>query len=176
MPHNESESVTMTDQPTTLTYEETPTSPKTTLHVEAWLGLVEGAWYEPLSLYVELFWLPVIGPSTTWLLRRLNVVLDGEPSGVEVDLSDLSLALGLGPKTGLNAPLMRSLRRLADFHLAARDGSGADRGPYGNSPGLGTSAQPRMSLALREEHEHYAIRAARALHPSSGGPRATAIA
>ena len=40
----------------------------------------------PCSRYVELYWLPVVGPSTTWLLRRLSYGLEVHPGGFDLDL------------------------------------------------------------------------------------------
>src|SRR5688572_3024262 len=43
--------------------------------------------HDPRSPYVERFWLGVLGPSTTWLLRCLAYGFDGQPDGFDLDLA-----------------------------------------------------------------------------------------
>ncbi len=76
----------------------------------------------PCSRYVELYWLGVIGPSTTWLLRRLSYGLDVHPDGFDLDLADTARSLGLGDRMGKNSPFRRALQRLATFELARPHG------------------------------------------------------
>ena len=68
--------------------------------------------------YVEMLWLPVIGPSTTWLLRRLSGWALASPDGFTVVLAELSESLGLGWSSGAGSSLQRSMRRLIMFGLA----------------------------------------------------------
>jgi hypothetical protein len=76
----------------------------------------------PCSRYVELYWLGVIGPSTTWLLRRLSYGLEVNPDGFELDLTETARSLGLGDRMGKNSPFRRALQRLATFELARSHG------------------------------------------------------
>jgi hypothetical protein len=76
--------------------------------------------HAPTSSYVETFWLPVLGPSTTWLIRLLNHRLDSEGENVEVSVADTGWALGLGERPGRHSPLIRALGRAADFDLVMR--------------------------------------------------------
>jgi len=69
------------------------------------------------SRYVEQFWLPILGPSTTWLIRHLNHQLDVGGEDVIVDLGEIGNALGLGERAGRHAPLLRSLRRAGDYDM-----------------------------------------------------------
>ena len=47
--------------------------------------------------YVELLWLPVVGPSSTWIFRRLGDAGVAEhPDGVDIDLAELSNIDGIG--------------------------------------------------------------------------------
>jgi hypothetical protein len=78
----------------------------------------------PCSRYVELYWLGILGPSTTFLLRRLAYGLDVRPDGFTLDLGETARALGLGDRPGAHAPFRRSLRRLQDFGLARPSGPG----------------------------------------------------
>jgi hypothetical protein len=79
---------------------------------------------DPCSLYVELYWLGILGPSTTWLLRRISYGLDTNPAGFDLHLADTGRALGLSDRQGKNSPFQRSLRRLVTFGIArpAADG------------------------------------------------------
>lgn len=76
----------------------------------------------PCSRYVELYWLGVIGPSTTWLLRRLSYGLEVHPDGFDLDLSETARSLGLGERMGKNSPFRRAVQRLATFELARAHG------------------------------------------------------
>jgi len=76
----------------------------------------------PCSRYVELYWLGVIGPSTTWLLRRLSYGLEVNPDGFDLDLTETARSLGLGDRMGKNSPFRRALQRLATFELARSHG------------------------------------------------------
>src|SRR6187399_2652384 len=54
----------------------------THLTVVAWFDpFLAQQGYDPRSAYVERFWLGVLGPSATWLLRRLARGLDSHPDG-----------------------------------------------------------------------------------------------
>lgn len=68
--------------------------------------------------YVELVWLPVIGPSATWMLRRLDGWLPEPGSVVEFDLGELGAMLGLGPSVAAGSSVQRTMRRLVRFGLA----------------------------------------------------------
>ena len=80
--------------------------------------LVEQLGHPARSAYVETYWLSVIGPASTWAIRRLSAWLDAAPSGVRLSLSELGRELGLGAGTGRNAPVVRTLTRLVLFGLA----------------------------------------------------------
>jgi hypothetical protein len=73
--------------------------------------------YDAQSSYVEQFWLPVLGPSTTWLIRHLNSRLDRDGEGVIVEASATAQALGLGQRSGRHTPFLRSIRRAIDYDL-----------------------------------------------------------
>lgn len=64
------------------------------------------------SVYVETYWLPTIGPSSLWMLRRL-VTFDG----TSIDTADLAQLIGLGHGTGAHSPVTRTLARLESFYL-----------------------------------------------------------
>ncbi|MCA1846021.1 MAG: hypothetical protein LC792_23085 [Actinobacteria bacterium] len=74
--------------------------------------------HDPRSRYVEAFWLGILGPTTTWLLRRIAAGLDQHPRGYRLDLPETARCLGLGVNGGRHNPFMRSLSRLLQFELA----------------------------------------------------------
>jgi hypothetical protein len=90
-----------------------------TLTIRPWPDpVIDTLGHDPRSAYVEHFWLSVLGPSTTWLLRRLAAGLEAEPAGFELHLPDTARALGLGEKTGRHGPFVRALGRCCQFGLA----------------------------------------------------------
>ncbi|MDA8379569.1 MAG: hypothetical protein M0020_01855 [Actinomycetota bacterium] len=94
-----------------------------TLHLIPWHDpLVDRLGHDPRSPYVETFWLPVLGPSATWLLRRVAAGLEAAPNGYTVCLSQAARSLGLGSGAGRNAPLRRTLARCQTFGMARSAG------------------------------------------------------
>lgn len=79
--------------------------------------VIDAVGHDPRSTYVERFWLGVLGPSTTWLLRRLATGLEAAPTGFELDLAEAARSLGLGA-TGKSSPFARALSRCCQFELA----------------------------------------------------------
>lgn len=91
----------------------------TTLWIEPWPDpVVDEVGHDPRSAYVETYWLPVLGPSCTWMLRRFAARLDELPCGAELDLEELARSLGLGERSGANAPFARTVKRCVDFEMA----------------------------------------------------------
>ena len=65
--------------------------------VVAWVDpVVDTLGYDPRSWYVEQFWLPIVGPTSTWFLRRIAAGFDSEPGGFDLNLDEMARALGLG--------------------------------------------------------------------------------
>jgi hypothetical protein len=85
-------------------------------------AVVENFGHAPRSVYVETYWLPILGPSATWAMRRLTAWLDATPDGYDLSLSDFGRELGLGAGTGRNAAVVRTLARLVTFGLATPRG------------------------------------------------------
>jgi len=97
-----------------------PAIPATgTLNVLAWADpVIDALGLDPRSHYVETYWLGTLGPSTTWLLRRLAAGLEAAPDGFRLDLATCARELGLGDKGGRHSPFARALARLVQFDLA----------------------------------------------------------
>jgi hypothetical protein len=105
---------------------------QTTLHgqsgLAAWLSdrpdievvarrhpFIEALGHHPMSDYAEQ---TVIGPSALWAQRRLNAGFVGGRDSYPLDLADLGREIGLGAGTGSVSPVVRTVSRLVDFHLA----------------------------------------------------------
>lgn len=96
------------------------------LHVVPWSDpVVDDHGVPACSRYVELYWLAILGPSTTWLLRRVSYGLDLHTSGFDLPLAETARALGLGERLGKNSPFRRALQRLCTFELARSAGPGS---------------------------------------------------
>jgi hypothetical protein len=95
----------------------------TTMHVIPWVDpVVDRAGVDPRSAYVERFWLPVLGPSCTLLVRRLADHLDDHPAGLAIDLDETARSLGLGGAVGRHAPFLRAIDRAVRYGLMRRAG------------------------------------------------------
>jgi len=71
--------------------------------------------HELRSEYVERFWLGVLGPATTLLLRRLARGFTERPDGYRIDLADTAQAMGLGRGIGHSSMIGRTLERACQF-------------------------------------------------------------
>ena len=105
--------------PFTLEAPESPEGLKPQLEVRPWRDeIVETLGHGPRSMYVEMCWLPVLGPTATWLYRRLGSWVEYNPDGLVIDLVDLAVSMGLGEGLGRNSLMARALQRLTRFDAA----------------------------------------------------------
>ena len=74
---------------------------------------VEADGYYLSSLYVELFWLPRLGPTSFALARNLERKLHVWPDGYELDCALTAIQLGVGHHQGGRSPFSSALGRLA---------------------------------------------------------------
>ena len=126
-----------------------------TLTIRPWADeVVDRLGFDPRSPYVERFWLGVLGPSTTWLLRRLAAGFDVAPDGFELPLGETARALGLGDGLGRNAPILRSINRMIQFGMAISTGEG-QLAARRRLPPLASRHLDRLSPGLREEHRRW---------------------
>jgi hypothetical protein len=96
-----------------------------TITITAWPDtVIDAVGHDPRSTYVEMFWLSILGPSTTWLLRRLVTGLDAFPDGYELDLEETANALGLSLTAGVHSPFGKALNRCIMFGVAHTSGRG----------------------------------------------------
>ena len=131
------------------------TTANATLAVYPWVDpIFDSAGFPARSDYVEQFWLGILGPTATWLLRRLAAGFDHYPDGFELDLVETAQALGTTYRPGHESPFTRAIERLSIFGLAQ---------PYANGlavrtrvPLLPARYLPRLPRYLRDAHTGYA--------------------
>ena len=88
------------------------------LHLHRWPDpITDAIGHEPDSHYVEVFWLAIIGPTSTWLLRRANLLLKHSPDGYSLPRQHLAQELGLGHWKGSSSPFLKAIQRCSDFNL-----------------------------------------------------------
>lgn len=116
--------------------------------------VVDRVGHDPRSPYVEQFWLSTLGPSTTWLMRRLAAGLEAEPEGFTLDLVATARALGLGGRGGRNSPFVRALERSRQFGLTrAHGGSGLE--VRRKLPPLTRHQVARLPAGLQDAHRDW---------------------
>lgn len=98
-------SVVIADPPASLTLRPWPDS------------VLDRVGVDPRSQYVERFWLPLLGPSSVLLLRRLATELEASPDEVQLGVEATAKALGLGMRGGRSSPFLRTVQRCCQFHL-----------------------------------------------------------
>lgn len=123
-----------------------------TLPVRPWVDeLIDTLGFDPRSAYVEQFWLGILGPSTTWLLRRVAATFDRRPEGFELPLAGTAQELGLGNKGGRHSPFMRALWRCCHYELARVVDGGLE--VRRRLPPLNRRQVQRLPEALRQAHD-----------------------
>jgi hypothetical protein len=126
------------------------------LMVVPWLDpVVDSVGYDVRSQYVELFWLNVLGPTATWILRRLVLGFDRYPLGYELDLEETASALGLSYTIGTANAFMRSLNRCVLFGVSqpTQGGLAVRR----RVPRVATRHLMRMPAHLRQAHQEWSL-------------------
>ena len=116
--------------------------------------LVDRIGFDPRSTYVEQFWLGVLGPSTTWLLRRVAAGFDDAPDGFVLPLGETARSIGLGDRGGRHSPFLRSVNRMVQFemaHLLGPDELAVRR----HLPPLNRRQLVRLSDAQQAEHARW---------------------
>ncbi len=92
---------------------------ETKIVVRAWIDpLVDDHGHDPRSAYVETFWLGVLGPTATWLLRRLATELEAHPDGVDFDLVSTAASMGMSFRSSRSSAFSKALQRCVMFGLA----------------------------------------------------------
>ncbi len=125
-----------------------------TIRVERWTDpVVDRRGHDPRSLYVERFWLGAIGPSATWIMRRLADRFDDNPHGFTLRIADLGAELGMSTTRGEASPFGRALQRCVMFGLARRiDGGLAVRRRLPNITRRQLDRLPAQLVAAHDDH------------------------
>lgn len=109
--------------------------------------------HRPGSPYVEAVWLGILGPSTTLCWQRLARLATAREA-TAIDSVDLAVSLGLGESLGRNAPISRTLGRMAAFGAAQR--SGETLAVRRALPDVPERMTGRLSYTARLAHQHWA--------------------
>lgn len=126
-----------------------------TLTIQPWPdAVIDALGHDPRSWYVEKYWLGILGPSTTWLLRRLAAGLEAEPEGYQLPLAETARSLGLGDRGGRNSPFVRALTRCVQFDLAQVHDQRA-LAVRRMVPPLNRRQLVRLPAALQEAHQRW---------------------
>ncbi len=148
-----------------------PTTPRrpapTALDVVAWQDpLIDAMGFDPRSVYVEQFWLGILGPSAVWFLRLVARELEAQPEGFRLELEILAQQLGVGLRGGRNAPVHRTIDRLCRFGLVRRGGTSI--AVRRKLPPLTAVQVSRLPETLQAAHEHFvtSLRADRRIPPT----------
>lgn len=117
----------------------------------------DDAGFDPRSHYAETFWLPILGPSTLWLMRNIAQRFDSEPDGFTLDLVETSTALGIRSKGGKNNSFHRAIGRVVSFNMG-RTIDDATLAVRRVMPTLHSGQIRRLSPRLQQQH-HETLRA-----------------
>lgn len=112
---------------------------------------VHRAGFDLDSAYLERCWLPIVGPSSVLMLRRMPQLWE-RGSSVAVPVDELANALGLGGATGRHSPVMRTVDRLVRFRFAAWS-SPSELDVYTEAAPLPHRYVDRLPASVRETHD-----------------------
>lgn len=123
---------------------------------------VDARGHDPRSAYVERYWLGVIGPTATWIMRRFAECFDAEPTGFTLDLDHTATSMGLSFAKGSNSPFGKALHRCVMFGLAQplSDGFAVRR----RFPTVAQRHLKRLPDDVQQEHDEWARRTVRIDH------------
>jgi hypothetical protein len=125
------------------------------LQIRPWPDpVIDSLGFDPRSAYVESYWLGHLGPSTTWLLRRMVAGLDEAPAGYQLSMSDTARSLGLSDRGGRHSPFVRAVARTIQFELAL-PGDGAVLAVRRKLPPLSQHQVERLPVALQRSHARW---------------------
>jgi hypothetical protein len=128
--------------------------------IRPWVDpVVDRRGHDPRSTYVERYWLGVIGPTATWIMRRFAECFDVEPDGFVLDLDHTATSMGLSFHRGAASPFGRALHRCVMFGVAqpTSDGFTVRR----KLPAVAQRHLKRLPEDLQAEHEEWARRIVR---------------
>jgi hypothetical protein len=122
------------------------------LHIRPWPDeVLDRLGFDPRSSYVEDYWLPVLGPSTVLLMRRLAAGFEYCYEGFDLDLDETARSLGIGDRSGRHSPFVRAVNRTIQYHLSRLDGP-EELAVRRRLPPLNAQMLRRLSPALQARH------------------------
>jgi hypothetical protein len=131
-----------------------PTPPNPTLTVRPWPDeVIDRMGHDPRSVYVERFWLPLLGPSSVLLLRRLATELEANPEEVALPVQETARSLGLGYRGGRTSSFQRTVDRCRQFHLVQLEGDNDVLLARRKLPPLNRGQVARLPDALIAAHD-----------------------
>ncbi|QXC61360.1 hypothetical protein KSP35_00440 [Aquihabitans sp. G128] len=140
------------------------TLPTDQLRILPWPDpVIDDQGHELRSGYVERFWLPILGPTTLFFLRRVAAGLDESPEGFDLPVLDTARGLGLGVRGGRNAPFLRAIARSMTFNISRFDGERTLEVRRHLAP-LNRTKVERLPPQLQDEHTTWQRESAR--HPT----------
>ena len=146
--------------------------PYETLVVVPWVDpVVERLGADPLGSYLELFWLPILGPSATLLLRHLARRFTVEPKGFRLDQEQTARALGLGGMNARHSPFRRAIGRCVRYAMARPAGRVILAVRQAVAP-LPVALARRLPASLQEAHRAWVAREDPDGRDPGEGPRA----
>lgn len=125
------------------------------VRITAWPdALTDSVGHPVCGEYVENFWLGILGPTATWLLRRFAGALGTHGAGSDVDLQVLAGSLGLAYNPGRPNPFARGMDRLIMFGLVRHVSSSpvATFAVRSRVPSLSQRQLARLPEQLRLDH------------------------
>ena len=131
---------------------------ETLIRITPWIDpVVDQRGHDPRSTYVEQFWLGTLGPTATWLVRRLVAGFDSHPTGYDLDLTVTAQALGLSYSKGPSSAFAKAFGRCIMFGLAHQraDGYAVRR----LLPDLTRRHVARLPESVQRDHEQWQLAA-----------------
>jgi len=125
------------------------------VRISPWIDpVVDRFGHDPRSTYVEQYWISVIGPTATWLVRRLVSGFDDHPDGYDLDIGHAARSLGVSVSKGAASPFARALQRCVMFGVAAArsDGWAVRR----RIPPISQRHLVRLPADLQDRHREWA--------------------
>jgi len=126
----------------------------TAVKITPWIDpVVDRRGHDPRSSYVERFWLGTLGPTATWLVRRLAAGFDDHPDGYDLDLATTAQTLGLSYSKGASSAFAKAFGRCIMFGLAHQrsDGYAVRR----VLPDVARRHLSRLPQVVQDEHDRW---------------------
>lgn len=81
-------------------------------------SVIDQVGFDARDVYVERFWLPVLGPTATFVLRQFADRFDRQPQGFSLTIDEIAHTVGLSHKAGRSSPVCKAIDRLFHYRIA----------------------------------------------------------